>query len=199
MAIRQIRIEGDPLLRKVSRPVKEVNARIKALLDDMLETMYDDNGVGLAAPQVGILRRLIVLDAGKGPFKMVNPKIIKESEETQIDVEGCLSVPNLNGTVIRPQTICVRYLDENGESKMVEASGLFARVILHEVDHLDGILFRDRIDRIIDMENPTDEMIEYLAKNNLLDDTDEPDSDGPLEDGAEQAETIEEETEVKEL
>ncbi len=197
MAIRQIRIEGDPLLRKKSRPVKEVDARIKALLDDMLETMYDDNGVGLAAPQIGILRRLIVLDVGQGPMKLVNPEIIKESEETQLDVEGCLSVPNLNGTVVRPQTIRVRYLDENGENKLVEASGLFARCIYHEIDHLDGILFRDRIEMIIDMENPTEEMLDYLKENNLLDEEDE--ETELAQDDPETEEDLDEEIEVKEL
>lgn len=148
MAIRTIRTDEDPLLKKKSREVKEINDRITTLLDDMLETMYDADGVGIAAPQVGILRRAIALDVGDGPLKLINPEII-DQEGSEIDVEGCLSVPNFNGTVERPAWVKVRYLDENGEQKEVEATGLFARCLCHEIDHLDGILFTDKyIDEI---------------------------------------------------
>ncbi|NLW52920.1 MAG: peptide deformylase [Tissierellia bacterium] len=148
MAIRVIRTDEDPILRKRSREVKEINDRITTLLDDMLETMYEADGVGIAAPQVGILRRAIALDVGDGPMKLINPEII-EQEGSEIDVEGCLSVPNFNGTVERPAWVKVKYLDETGEQKEVEATGLFARCLCHEIDHLDGILFRDKyIDEI---------------------------------------------------
>lgn len=177
MAIRQLRLEGDPILRKMSRPVKEIDKRIKDLLDDMVETMYEDRGVGLAAPQVGILRRLIVVDVGEGPYKMVNPEIIDRSDEEQLDIEGCLSVPNLNGTVLRPEKVRIRYQDEEGQDRELEASGLFARCICHEIDHLDGILFRDRIDRIIDMENPTEEMVAYLRDHGLMEQEAEADAE----------------------
>lgn len=148
MAIRVIRTDEDPILRKRSREVKEINDRITTLLDDMLETMYEADGVGIAAPQVGILRRAIALDVGDGPMKLINPEII-EQEGSEIDVEGCLSVPDFNGTVERPAWVKVKYLDETGEQKEVEATGLFARCLCHEIDHLDGILFSDKyIDEI---------------------------------------------------
>lgn len=148
MALRVIRTDEDPLLRKVSRPIKNINERIKILLDDMLETMSDANGIGLAAPQVGILRRCIVIDLGDKPYKMINPEII-EKEGSDIDIEGCLSVPNFNATVERPERIKVRYLDQDANEQIIEAEGLFARCICHEVDHLNGILFTDKyIDEI---------------------------------------------------
>lgn len=148
MAKRVIRTDEDPLLRKTSRPVKELNDRITMLLDDMVETMHQANGVGLAAPQVGILRRAITVDVGEGVYKMINPEILEE-EGSDIDIEGCLSVPNFNGTVERPEMIKVKYLDENFTENIIEARGLFARCICHEVDHLNGILFTDKyIDEI---------------------------------------------------
>lgn len=143
MALRVIRTDEDPLLRKVSKPVKNINERMEVLLDDMAETMYKANGIGLAAPQVGILRRAITVDVGEGLYKMINPEILQESG-SEVDIEGCLSVPNFNGTVERPTDIKVKYTDENGEEKIIEASGLFARCICHEVDHLNGILFTDK-------------------------------------------------------
>lgn len=144
MAIRQIRYAGDPILRKVSREVTEINDRIKTLLEDMVETMYEYDGVGLAAPQVGILRRVVVIDVGEGPIKMINPEIIEQEGES-IDIEGCLSIPNRSGTVKRPEKVKVRYLDENGVEKTLEGTGLLARAICHEVDHLNGILFIDKM------------------------------------------------------
>ncbi|NMA87439.1 MAG: peptide deformylase [Tissierellia bacterium] len=144
MAIRQIRVDGDPILRKKSREVKEINDRIKILLDDMVETMYENDGVGLAAPQIGILRQLVVIDIGEGVIKLVNPQIIEKDGEI-IDVEGCLSVPERAGTVIRPEWVKVKYLDELGEERILEGEGLLARAICHEIDHLNGILFIDKI------------------------------------------------------
>lgn len=149
MAIRQIRYYDDPLLRKTSREVTEINDRIKTLIEDMVETMYDNEGVGLAAPQVGVLRRVVVIDIGEGVLKLINPEIIYE-EGANIDVEGCLSVPNRIGTVKRPETVKVKYLDELGEEKTIEGTGLLAKALCHEIDHLDGILFIDKmIDEII--------------------------------------------------
>lgn len=145
MAIRQIRVDGDPILRKKSREVKEINDRIKILLDDMVETMYENDGVGLAAPQIGILRQLVVIDIGEGVIKLVNPQIIEKDGGEIIDVEGCLSVPERAGTVIRPEWVKVKYLDELGEERILEGEGLLARAICHEIDHLNGILFIDKI------------------------------------------------------
>lgn len=168
MGLLQLRLEGDPILRKRAKEVKEITPKIQQLLDDMLETMVADHGVGLAGPQVGKLRRLITVDVGEGPYKMVNPEIVWASEEQQLDIEGCLSVPDFNGTVYRPAKMRVTYLDENGERKEVEAEGLFARCIAHEIDHLDGILFRDRVDQVIDMAHPTEEQTAYLVEHHLV-------------------------------
>lgn len=146
MAIRNIRIDGDPILRKISREVGEVNDRIRLLLDDMAETMYNADGVGLAAPQVGILRRVIVVDPRDGEtglVKLVNPEIIEKDGE-QIGIEGCLSIPEFNATVKRPEHVKVKYLDENGEEKIWDAHGFPAVILCHEIDHLDGVLFKDK-------------------------------------------------------
>lgn len=144
MAIRQIRYSSDPILRKISREVTEIDDRIKTLLDDMVETMYEYEGVGLAAPQVGILRRVVVIDIGEGVIKLINPEIF-ESEGEFIDVEGCLSVPNRVGTVKRPQKVKVKYLDEEGKQQIIEGEGLMAKALCHEIDHLNGILFIDNM------------------------------------------------------
>ncbi len=144
MAIRQIRYYGDPLLRKVSREITEIDDRIKILLEDMLDTMYEEEGVGLAAPQVGVLRRAIVIDIGDGPLKLINPEIIYEEGEN-IDVEGCLSVPNKAGKVKRPEKVKVKYLDVSGEENIIEGTGLLAKALCHEIDHLEGILFVDKM------------------------------------------------------
>ncbi len=146
MAIRNIRKEGDPLLRKNSKVVPEVTDRIKVLLDDMAETMYEADGVGLAAPQVGILKRVIVVDPHDettGLVKLVNPEII-EADGEQVGVEGCLSIPNFNATVKRPEHVKVKYIDEDGNEKIWDAHGFPAVILSHEIDHLDGILFRDK-------------------------------------------------------
>ncbi|BFL72163.1 MULTISPECIES: peptide deformylase [Anaerococcus] len=146
MAIRNIRIEGDPILRKVCREVPEITDRIKVLLDDMGETMYSADGVGLAAPQVGILKRIIVVDPHDeetGLVKLVNPEIV-ESDGEQIGVEGCLSIPNYNATVKRPEHVKVKYIDEDGNEKVWDAHGFPAVILSHEIDHLNGVLFRDK-------------------------------------------------------
>ena len=146
MAIRNIRKEGDPLLRKKSKVVPEVTDRIKVLLDDMAETMYEADGVGLAAPQVGILKRVIVVDPHDettGLVKLVNPEII-EADGEQVGVEGCLSIPNFNATVKRPEHVKVKYIDEDSNKKIWDAHGFPAVILSHEIDHLDGILFRDK-------------------------------------------------------
>ena len=146
MALRNIRINGDEILRKRSREVAAVDDRIRTLLDDMVETMYDEDGVGLAAPQIGILKRIVVIDVDDGNvYKMVNPKITEFSGE-QFDNEGCLSVPDVKGVVKRPQKLTVVYTDENGDEKTLEAEDLLARCICHEIDHLDGVLFIDKIE-----------------------------------------------------
>jgi peptide deformylase len=144
MAIRQIRYSGDPILRKNSREVTEINDRIKILLEDMVDTMYKYDGVGLAAPQVGVLRKVVVIDIGEGIIKLINPEIIEAHGES-IDIEGCLSVPNRVGTVKRPETVKVKYLDEQGEEKIMEGTGLLAKALCHEIDHLHGILFIDNM------------------------------------------------------
>ncbi len=147
MSCRNIRFIGDDLLRKKSRPVEEFNDRIWTLLDDMAETMYKSEGVGLAAPQVGILRRAVVIDVGEGLVELINPEIISFSGE-QTDPEGCLSVPEYIGTVTRPETVTVKAQNRNGEEFVLEARGFLARAVCHELDHLDGILFVDRADEI---------------------------------------------------
>lgn len=147
MALRNIRINGDEILRKKSKEVTKIDDKIRTLLNDMVDTMYEADGVGLAAPQVGILRRLVVIDIDDGNvYKMINPKIIKTSGE-QTDQEGCLSVPNRKGIVKRPNKVTVVYIDEKGVEKTLEAEDLLARCICHEIDHLDGILFIDKIQK----------------------------------------------------
>ena len=143
MAKRTIRIVGDELLRKKSRKVDEINNRITVLIKDMFETMYDANGIGLAAPQVGILKRLFVIDIGEGPLVFINPEILN-TEGSVCDVEGCLSIPNQQDQVERPEKVKVKALNEKGEEFTLDAEGLLARAICHENDHLDGVLFIDK-------------------------------------------------------
>lgn len=149
MAIRNIRKNEDEVLRKKSKKVDKIDSRILTLLDDMAETMYKAEGVGLAAPQIGILRRLVVIDVGEGLIKLINPEIMSYSGE-QIDVEGCLSVPDVHGEVKRPQSVVVRALNEKGEKIEVMGNDLLARALCHEIDHLNGILFIDKAIRIIE-------------------------------------------------
>ena len=145
MALRQIRIMGDEKLEKVCRPVKEITDRERELVRDMLDTMYDANGVGLAAPQVGILKRIVVIDIGEGPVVMINPEILETSGE-QTGQEGCLSLPGQAGVVTRPNYVMVRATDDNGEEYELEGTELMARAICHECDHLDGIMYVTRVE-----------------------------------------------------
>ena len=137
MAIRVIRTEEDPVLRKISRPVKEVTPKIVTLIDDMLDTMYEAMGVGLAAPQVGILKRIVVIDIGEGPIVLINPEILETSGEQTGD-EGCLSVPGMAGQVTRPNYVIVKAMDEDMNEVIYEGTELLARAFCHEIDHLDG-------------------------------------------------------------
>ncbi len=142
MAVRNIVKDGDEVLRKVCRPVEKFDQKLSDLIDDMIETMYKANGVGLAAPQIGILKRVAVIDVGEGPHEFVNPTIIESSGE-QTDTEGCLSCPGVWGTVSRPNFVTVEAYDRNGDRFILSATELFARAICHELDHLDGKLFKD--------------------------------------------------------
>ena len=144
MALRNIVKEGDPVLRKVCRSVINFDDRLATLLDDMIETMHNADGCGLAAPQVGILRRVCVVDVGDGVIELVNPVIIEEEGE-QIEVEGCLSCPGESGTVKRPLKCTVRAQDRNGNTFTVSGEGLKARAFCHEIDHLNGIIYKDKI------------------------------------------------------
>ena len=147
MALREIVVEGDPILRKKSRPVEKFDERLHTLLDDMAETMYFENrGIGIAAVQVGILRRIFVVDVGEesGKLEFINPEIY-EREGSTLFCEGCLSCPCKSGYVERPERIRVRAQDRNGEWFDMEATGLLAICICHEYDHLDGILFVDKV------------------------------------------------------
>ncbi len=146
MAIRNIREMGDSVLNKVCKEVKEMNGRTMDLIDDMFDTMYEADGVGLAAPQVGILKRIFVVDTtGEDPMVFINPEII-ETDGEQRGYEGCLSVPGKSGMVTRPNYVKVRALDENLEEFELEAEELLARAILHEYDHLDGHLYVERVE-----------------------------------------------------
>ena len=140
MAIRKIRIMGDGVLTKKCKEVKEVTPRIRQLIDDMIETMYEEMGVGLAAPQVGVLKRIVVIDVGEGPIIMINPEIIETSGE-QCGSEGCLSLPGKMGQVTRPNYVKAKAYNEEMEEIIVEGEELLARAICHECEHLDGIMF----------------------------------------------------------
>lgn len=145
MAIREIRLSGDEILRKKSREVTEVDDRIRSILNDMDETMHEANGVGLSAVQIGILKRLVVIDTeydGSPSIKLVNPKIIKAKGSQEVE-EGCLSFPNQFAKVVRPEEVIVEALDENGKPIKIKAKDLLAEALCHEIDHLDGKLFID--------------------------------------------------------
>jgi len=144
MALRNIRKYGDDVLRKKCREVDQIDERLLTLIEDMKETMYEADGVGLAAPQVGVLKRLFVVDIGDGPLVFINPEII-ETSGSQIDEEGCLSLPGETQEVMRPNYVRARALNEKGEEFEIEGEELLARAILHEYDHLNGTLFIDRV------------------------------------------------------
>lgn len=146
MAIRNVREEGDEILKKKAREVEEIDERLQILIDDMIETMHSLNGVGLAAQQVGILKRVIVIDLydDKGVVVLINPKIIKEKGKQEVD-EGCLSFPNQFAKIIRPKEVEVEALNREGKKIKIKAKDLLAQAICHEVDHLNGIVFVDKI------------------------------------------------------
>jgi peptide deformylase len=146
VAIRQIREEGDEILKKKSRDVEIIDDKIRDILNDMVETMHKYNGVGLAAVQVGILKRMIVIDLydDKGVLKLVNPIIIKEKGEQEVE-EGCLSFPNKYAKIIRPAEVTVEALNEDGNKVTIKAKGLLAQALSHEIDHLNGIVFVDKM------------------------------------------------------
>jgi len=157
MAIRKIVQKGDEILNKRCKEVREINDRILELLDDMRDTMYENgNGVGLAAPQVGILKRLVVIDVGDGLIEMINPVIV-ETEGEQVEIEGCLSIPGVYGKVRRPERVVVEYLNREGKKVRTEGHGLLAICICHELDHLDGILFDEKVIEFVDLENEDDD------------------------------------------
>ena len=147
MALRVILKDTDPLLRQTSKPVTEITPRIHKLLNDMADTMYDAEGVGLAAPQIAILKRVIVIDVGEGLIELINPEII-EKDGVQIGPEGCLSVPGVVGKVRRADSVKVKAQDRNGKEYVIEGTGLLARALQHEIDHLNGILFTDLAEEI---------------------------------------------------
>ena len=145
MALRTIRVQGDSVLTKKSRTVDKMTPRIGELITDMLDTMYDAMGVGLAAPQVGILKRIVVIDVGEGPIVLINPEILETSGEQTGD-EGCLSVPGMAGQVTRPNYVKVKALDINMNEQIYEGEGLLARAFCHEIDHLDGKMYTELVE-----------------------------------------------------
>lgn len=145
MALRQIRTIGDPCLNKVCKEVEEVNERTLTLIDDMLDTMYEADGVGLAAPQVGVLKRIVVIDVGDGPIVMINPEIL-ETSGSQTGSEGCLSVPGKAGTVTRPNYVKAKAYDDEMNEYTIEGEELLARAICHELAHLDGHLYTELVE-----------------------------------------------------
>ena len=148
MALRNIVLQGEPCLTKKCRPVTEFNGRLHTLLDDLKDTLLASGGVGLAAPQVGILRRAVVIDVGDGLVELVNPVIV-ESDGQQSGPEGCLSIPGRSGVVTRPNHVKVQAQDADGNAIELEAEEFFARAVCHELDHLDGVLYVDKMDREI--------------------------------------------------
>ena len=156
MALRQIRTVGDPCLTKVCKEVEEVNERTLTLIDDMFDTMYEAEGVGLAAPQVGVLKRIVVIDVGEGPIVMINPEIL-ETSGSQTGSEGCLSVPGKAGTVTRPDYVKAKAYDEEMNEYVIEGEELLARAICHELAHLDGHLYTELVEgELVDAESEED-------------------------------------------
>ncbi|MBO7208355.1 MAG: peptide deformylase [Clostridia bacterium] len=155
MAIRNIVKFGDDVLNKKCRPVEKIDDRILMLLDDMHDTLVKSGGVGLAAPQVGILKRICIIDIGEGLIELINPEIIKTSGSVN-DVEGCLSVPGRWGYVTRPKKVTVRALDRNGKQFEMTGEDLLARAFCHEIDHLDGVLFTTHVTEFVDLERDED-------------------------------------------
>ncbi|MFC6446246.1 peptide deformylase [Shinella zoogloeoides] len=153
MTIKPLIILPDPILRQVSKPIETFDGEVKKLADDMLETMYDAPGIGLAAIQIGVARRMLVLDVSKDgedkkPLVFINPEIVASSDARSVYEEGCLSIPDYYAEVERPATITVRHLDRDGKEQMTEADGLLATCLQHEIDHLNGVLFIDHISKL---------------------------------------------------
>jgi peptide deformylase len=153
MAIHSILTIPEPVLRTKAKPIERVDAELRRLVDDMLETMYDAPGIGLAAPQIGVSRRLIVMDpakddAPKTPLIMVNPEILSRSEEMRLHDEGCLSIPDFTAEIERPAKTRVAYIDRQGKNQEVELEGIWSTLVQHEIDHLNGILFIDYLSRL---------------------------------------------------
>ncbi|EJC69165.1 peptide deformylase [Rhizobium sp. 1AS11] len=153
MTIKPLIILPDPVLRQLSKPIERVDSDLQRLADDMLETMYDAPGIGLAAIQIGVPRRMLVIDISregeeKQPQVFINPEIVKSSDERSVYEEGCLSIPDYYAEVERPAVVAVKYLDRNGKEQTVEADGLLATCLQHEIDHLNGVLFIDYISRL---------------------------------------------------
>ncbi len=151
MAIRNIRTLGDDILRKKCRPVETIDDRTVQLLEDMAQTMYKADGVGIAAPQVGILKRIVCIDVGDGLLELINPEIVS-FEGSEKDVEGCLSVPGKYGYVVRPQKVTVTALNRYGEKITVKGEGMLKKALCHEVDHLDGIVFVDKVTQYVEVD-----------------------------------------------
>lgn len=165
MALRKIVTVGDPVLTKKCRPVTKFDERLATLLDDMIETMHDANGVGLAGPQVGVLRRVVVVDTGEEDLELVNPEIVETGEETQTGLEGCLSLPGEYGIVTRPNFVVVRAQDRTGEWYEYEGEELIARCFCHEIDHLDGHMYTELAERML-----TKDELEQMSEQEEEDD-----------------------------
>ena len=148
MAIREIRVKGDDVLTKVCKEVTKMTPRTEELIEDMIETMYEANGVGLAAPQVGVMKRIVVIDVGEGLIVMINP-VILETSGSQTGDEGCLSVPGKAGQVTRPNYVKVKFLNEDMEECIIEGEELLARAICHETEHLDGHLYTEKVEGLL--------------------------------------------------
>ena len=159
MALREIRVLGDEVLEQNCREVTSMTPRIKTLIADMLDTMYEAEGVGLAAPQVGVLRRIVVIDVGEGPIVLINPEVVM-AEGEQCGMEGCLSVPGQAGQVTRPNHVIVKALNEDMDEITVEGTELLARALCHEIDHLNGVMYTTKVEGdLVDTDEMDDEEI----------------------------------------
>ena len=162
MALRTVREIGDPILEKKAKPVKEINDHLRELINDMFDTMYETGGVGLAAPQIGILKRLVVIDCGnedgtENPIVLINPEIIEKDGE-QTGYEGCLSVPGKMGIVTRPNHVKVKTMTLDGKEEILEGTDLLARCFCHEIDHLDGVLYTTKVEgELVDSNNMSED------------------------------------------